>query len=57
MMAVAAKTINIVLKKDRRKGYFGRTLLGYAVMAVYQSSLVANDYTQNQAYFFDRLIQ
>jgi len=43
-----SKTINIVLKKDRRKGYFGRTLLGYGSDGRYQSSLVANDYTQTR---------
>ena len=43
-----SKTINIVLKKDRRKGYFGRAFLGYGSDGRYQSSLVANDYTQTR---------
>lgn len=37
-----SKTINIVLKKDRRKGYFGRTIAGVGDNERYQSTLTAN---------------
>jgi hypothetical protein len=37
-----SKTINIVLKKNRRKGYFGRALVGAGDNERYQSSLMAN---------------
>lgn len=37
-----SKTINIVLKKNRRKGYFGRALLAAGDDDRYQTSLTAN---------------
>ena len=37
-----SKTINIVLKKDRRKGYFGRAIAGVGDNDRYQSTLTAN---------------
>lgn len=37
-----SKTINIVLKKNRRKGYFGRAMVGAGDNERYQSTLMAN---------------
>ena len=37
-----AKTINIKLKKDKRKGYFGRAMAGYGTEDTYESSIMFN---------------
>ncbi len=39
-----SKTINIKLKKDRRKGYFGRVTAGYGSDNRYQASVMANSF-------------
>jgi Outer membrane protein beta-barrel family/Carboxypeptidase regulatory-like domain len=43
-----SKTINIVLKKDRRKGYFGRAMVGVGADERYQSSLTANRFNETR---------
>ncbi len=45
-----SKTINIVLKKDRRKGYFGRALAGIGDDGRYQSSLTANRFVDTRRF-------
>lgn len=42
------KTINIVLKKDRRKGYFGRAIAGAGTDERYQASLTANRFNESR---------
>lgn len=42
------KTINIVLKKNRRKGYFGRAIAGAGSDERYQSSLTANRFNESR---------
>jgi hypothetical protein len=43
-----SKTINIKLKKDRNKGYFGRALLGVGDQGRYEGNLSVNKFTGNQ---------
>jgi hypothetical protein len=43
-----SKTINIVLKKNRRKGYFGRAIAGAGDNGRYQSNLTANDFNDGR---------
>ncbi len=43
-----SKTINIVLKKDRRKGYFGRAIAGVGDNERYQSNLTANRFNETR---------
>lgn len=42
------KTINIVLKKNRRKGYYGRAIAGVGNDERYQTSLSANRFNESQ---------
>jgi hypothetical protein len=42
------KTINIVLKKNRRKGYFGRAIAGIGTDERYQTSLTANRFNDTR---------
>jgi hypothetical protein len=42
------KTINIVLKKNRRKGYFGRGIVGAGNDGLYQSALAANSFNDTR---------
>ena len=42
------KTINIVLKKDRRKGYFGRAIAGVGTDERYQTNLTANRFNETR---------
>jgi Outer membrane protein beta-barrel family len=42
------KTINIVLKKNRRKGYFGRAIAGVGTDERYQTSLTANRFNDTR---------
>jgi uncharacterized membrane protein YgcG len=41
------KTINIKLKKDKKKGYFGRANVGAGTSDRYNGSLLFNDFKQN----------
>jgi hypothetical protein len=43
-----SKTINIVLKKNRRKGYFGRAVAGLGNDERYQTSLTANRFNEKR---------
>ncbi|MEI9957822.1 MAG: hypothetical protein WDM90_16330 [Ferruginibacter sp.] len=43
-----SKTINIVLKKDRRKGYFGRAIAGAGDDSRYNTSLTANRFNETR---------
>jgi len=43
-----SKTINIVLKKNRRKGYFGRAIAGAGSDERYQSALTANRFNESR---------
>jgi hypothetical protein len=43
-----SKTINIVLKKNRRKGYFGRAIAGVGDNERYQTSLTANRFNDTR---------
>ena len=43
-----SKTINIVLKKNRRKGYFGRAIAGVGNDERYQTSLTANRFNETR---------
>ncbi|MGC4103416.1 TonB-dependent receptor [Ferruginibacter sp.] len=43
-----SKTINIVLKKNRRKGYFGRAIAGMGDNERYQTSLTANRFNDTR---------
>lgn len=43
-----SKTINIKLKKDRNKGYFGRALAGYGSNDRYEGNLSINKFNGNQ---------
>jgi uncharacterized membrane protein YgcG len=43
-----SKTINIKLKKDRNKGYFGRALAGAGDNGRYEGNLSVNKFTGNQ---------
>ena len=43
-----SKTINIVIKKDRRKGYFGGALAGVGDNNRYQASLTANRFNDTR---------
>jgi hypothetical protein len=45
-----SKTINIVLKKDRRKGYFGRAIAGVGDNSRYQSTLTANRFKDTRRF-------
>lgn len=45
-----SKTINIVLKKDRRKGFFGRGMAGAGTDGRYQSSLTANKFNETRRF-------
>ena len=47
-----SKTINIVLKKDRRKGYFGRTIAGVGDNDRYQSTLTFNRFDDTRRISF-----
>lgn len=42
------KTINIVTKKDKRKGYFGRAVAGVGDKDLYQASVNVNRFNGNQ---------
>ena len=42
------KTINIVLKKNRRKGYFGRAIAGVGTDERYQMALTANRFNNDR---------
>jgi Outer membrane protein beta-barrel family/Carboxypeptidase regulatory-like domain len=42
------KTINIVIKKDKRKGYFGKSSLGYGSNDRYESNLSFNKFNNGQ---------
>jgi Outer membrane protein beta-barrel family/Carboxypeptidase regulatory-like domain len=42
------KTLNIKLKKDRNKGYFGRALAGYGDQGKYEGNLSLNKFNGNQ---------
>ena len=46
------KTINIKLKKNRRKGYFGRVIAGGGNNDRYQSNLTANHFNDDQRLSF-----
>jgi len=48
-----SKTINIVLKKNRRKGYFGRAIAGIGDNERYQTSLTANRFNDTRRIFFN----
>lgn len=43
-----SKTINIVLKKDRRKGYFGRAIAGIGSDDRYQTAVTANRFNETR---------
>lgn len=43
-----SKTINIKLKKDRNKGFFGRALAGYGDQGRYEGNLSINKFKGNQ---------
>jgi len=43
-----SKTLNIKLKKDRNKGYFGKALAGYGDQGRYEGSLSLNKFNGNQ---------
>ncbi len=43
-----AKTLNIKLKKDRNKGYFGRALAGYGSKDRYETNLSFNKFNANK---------
>jgi len=43
-----SKTLNIKLKKDRNKGYFGRALLGIGDNGKYETNLTLNKFNGNQ---------
>jgi hypothetical protein len=43
-----SKTLNIKLKKDRNKGYFGRALVGYGSDNRYETNLSINKFSGNQ---------
>ncbi len=43
-----SKTINIVLKKNRRKGYFGRAIAGVGNDEHYQTNLTANRFNETR---------
>lgn len=43
-----AKTINIKLKKDKRKGYFGRAMAGYGTEDRYESTLSFNKFNGDE---------
>lgn len=45
-----SKTINIVLKKDRRKGYFGRAVAGVGSDERYQTNLTANRFNETRRF-------
>ncbi|MEP6673530.1 MAG: outer membrane beta-barrel protein [Ferruginibacter sp.] len=47
-----SKTINIVLKKDRRKGYFGRAIAGVGDNDRYQSTLTFNRFDDTRRISF-----
>jgi hypothetical protein len=47
-----AKTINIKLKKDKRKGYFGRALAGVGTEGRYESSLSFNRFNGDRRISF-----
>ena len=47
-----AKTINIKLKKNRRKGYFGRAIVGAGDNDRYQSNLTFNKFNDKQRFSF-----
>ncbi len=42
------KTLNIKLKKDRNKGYFGRATVGYGSDKRYETNITANKFNGNQ---------
>ncbi len=44
------KAINIKLKKDKRKGYFGRGVAGYGTDDRYQSTLTFNRFNEDQRF-------
>jgi hypothetical protein len=44
------KTINIVLKKNRRKGYYGRAIAGIGNNERYQTNLTANRFNESQRF-------
>ena len=43
-----SKTLNIKLKKDRNKGYFGKALAGYGDQGRYEGNLSLNKFNGNQ---------
>lgn len=43
-----SKTVNIKLKKDRNKGFFGRALAGYGSDGHYEGNFTVNKFTGNQ---------
>ena len=48
MMAAVTKTLNIKLKKDRNKGYFGRAALAYGNQNRYEGNLSMNKFNGDQ---------
>ena len=46
------KTINIVLKKNRRKGYFGRAIIAGGNDGLYQTALTANHFNDTRRISF-----
>ncbi len=45
-----SKTMNIKLKKDRNKGYFGRALVAYGDQGRYETNLSVNKFNGNQRF-------
>jgi hypothetical protein len=47
-----SKTINIKLKKDRKKGYFARALTGYGDRGRYETNIAFNKFKDEQRFSF-----